>query len=70
VAYGGTFNGNPTSVAAANATRDFLREHRDLYGMTNTRGDRIRREVPDRATAARHLAAGLRHGLALRVPLC
>jgi glutamate-1-semialdehyde 2,1-aminomutase len=51
VAYGGTFNGNPTSVAAANATLDFLREHRDLYGAMNARGDRIRREVPARAAA-------------------
>ena len=51
VAYGGTFNGNPTSVAAANATLDFLREHRDLYGTMNARGDRIRQEVPTRAAA-------------------
>ena len=51
VAYGGTFNGNPTSVAAANATLDFLREHRDLYQTLNAQGDRIRREVPAKAAA-------------------
>jgi glutamate-1-semialdehyde 2,1-aminomutase len=51
VAYGGTFNGNPTSVAAANATLDFLREHRDLYATIDARGERIRREVPARAAA-------------------
>jgi glutamate-1-semialdehyde 2,1-aminomutase len=51
VAYGGTFNGNPTSVAAANATLDFLREHRDVYRTLNAQGDHIRAEVPARATA-------------------
>jgi glutamate-1-semialdehyde 2,1-aminomutase len=45
VVYGGTFNGNPTSVAAANATLDFLREHPELYRQLAERGDRIRREV-------------------------
>jgi glutamate-1-semialdehyde 2,1-aminomutase len=51
VAYGGTFNGNPTSVAAANATLDFLREHPDVYRTLNAQGDHIRAEVPARATA-------------------
>ncbi len=51
VAYGGTFNGNPASVAAANATLDFLAEHRSVYGEMNARGDRIRREVAGRAAA-------------------
>jgi len=55
VAYGGTFNGNPTSVAAANATLDFLREHPRVYAELNARGDRIRGEVAA-AAAARDVA--------------
>ncbi len=51
VFYGGTFNGNPTSVAAANATLDFLRDHPDLYRQLAERGDRIRREVAAAAAA-------------------
>jgi glutamate-1-semialdehyde 2,1-aminomutase len=54
VAYGGTFNGNPASVAAASATLDFLREHRRLYDDLDARGERIRRDV-----AARGAARGL-----------
>jgi glutamate-1-semialdehyde 2,1-aminomutase len=45
VFYGGTFNGNPTSVAAAGATLDFLRDHPEIYPRLAERGDRIRREV-------------------------
>ncbi|PYM61898.1 MAG: aspartate aminotransferase family protein [Candidatus Rokuibacteriota bacterium] len=51
VAYGGTFNGNPTSVAAANAVLDFLREHPAVYPDLNDKGDRIRREVQTAAAA-------------------
>ncbi len=51
VVFGGTFNGNPTSVAAANALLDYLIEHRHLYAELNERGDRIRREVLAHATA-------------------
>ena len=52
VAYGGTFNGNPASVAAANATLDFLREHPGVYGDLAAKGDRLRRAV-SRAAVAR-----------------
>jgi glutamate-1-semialdehyde 2,1-aminomutase len=45
VAYGGTFNGNPASVAAGSATLDFLREHPGVYAELHDKGDRIRREV-------------------------
>ncbi len=51
VFYGGTFNGNPTSVAAATATLDFLRDHPEVYRQLGERGDRIRREVAAAATA-------------------
>ena len=51
VVFGGTFNGNPVSVAAANATLDFLLEHRDLYAELNARGDRIRCEIAASAKA-------------------
>src|SRR5439155_7658503 len=51
VAYGGTFHANPTSVAAANAVLDFLREHPAIYPDLNDRGDRIRREVQTAAAA-------------------
>jgi glutamate-1-semialdehyde 2,1-aminomutase len=49
VAYGGTFNGNPTSIAAANATLDYLREHPGVYPDLAAKGDRIRREVSQAA---------------------
>ncbi len=52
VFYGGTFNGNPTSVAAATATLDFLRDHPEVYRQLGERGDRIRREVAGAAAAA------------------
>jgi glutamate-1-semialdehyde 2,1-aminomutase len=52
VFYGGTFNGNPTSVAAATATLDFLSDHPDVYRLLAERGDRIRREVAAAAAAA------------------
>jgi glutamate-1-semialdehyde 2,1-aminomutase len=51
VTFGGTFNGNPASVAAANATLDYLTEHRGLYAEVNARGDRLRREVAARGRA-------------------
>ena len=52
VFYGGTFNGNPTSVAAAAATLDHLRDHPEIYRRIDAQGDRIRREVTQAAAAA------------------
>jgi glutamate-1-semialdehyde 2,1-aminomutase len=52
VFYGGTFNGNPTSVAAATATLDYLCDHPEVYRELAERGDRIRREVAAAAAAA------------------
>jgi glutamate-1-semialdehyde 2,1-aminomutase len=62
VTFGGTFNGNPVSVAAANATLDHLREHRGLYPAVNARGDRLRREVSARAAAHGLPLTGLGEG--------
>lgn len=43
--FGGTFNSNPVSVAAASATLDLLRDKPGLYATLNANGDRIRSEV-------------------------
>lgn len=38
----GTFNGNPTSCAAAIATVSYLRDHPDFYTRTHALGERLR----------------------------
>jgi hypothetical protein len=45
VVYGGAFDGNPTSVAAAKATLDYPCDHQSMYAEINAQGARIGREV-------------------------